>query len=204
MAVLHRFYSIIFAGFGHELAKRLDEHGCIVFASCLHPGKNGASELKRTTSRNVHILPLDVGSDKSVTAALQYVQKHCPHEGVFLSHTEGSYTQKACAKNMLRFHLNYFDGFLKNVQNSCGEAMLIFLNIMLTGMGVASSPATCRTPIRVRHRMSFSLIYSIQSIFLSFTINKSVFGNSVDPNVICAYGTISAVIGFSFPIISLE
>ena len=88
----------MFAGFGHELAKRLDEHGCIVFASCLHPGKNGASELKRTTSRNVHIFPLDVGSEKSVTAALQYVQKHCPEEGGVCLLTS-VYTKGMCVHN---------------------------------------------------------------------------------------------------------
>ena len=70
------------AGFGHDLARRLDDHGCVVFASCLHPGKNGALELDRATSNRVHVMPMDVGSDKSVLAALKYVQKRCPHEGL--------------------------------------------------------------------------------------------------------------------------
>ena len=68
-------------GFGYDLARRLDEHDCIVFATCLHPNKNGAAELDRLTSNRIHVIPLDVGSDKSVDGALKYVQKHCPKEG---------------------------------------------------------------------------------------------------------------------------
>ena len=82
-----------FSGFGHELAQRLDEHGCIVFATCLHPGKNGASELNRATSKRVHVIPMDVGSDKSVTTALKYIQKHCPKEGKFNCSSKATYTR---------------------------------------------------------------------------------------------------------------
>ena len=72
------FYS---KGFGYDLARCLDEHDCIVFATCLQPDKNGATDLNRLTTNRVHVIPLDVGSDESVAGAKKYIHKHCPKEG---------------------------------------------------------------------------------------------------------------------------
>jgi len=63
------------SGFGHELAKRLDNLGFSVFAGCLLPEKDGAQELKELCSDRLHIVPIDVTKDEVVEKAAQYVKK---------------------------------------------------------------------------------------------------------------------------------
>lgn len=61
-------------GFGHELAKRLDERGFKVYAGCLFPEGEGARKLRETCSNSVIVLPLDVTKDQEVDAAVQKVK----------------------------------------------------------------------------------------------------------------------------------
>ena len=79
---LFRFDCI--SGFGHDLAVRLDELGFTVFAGCLRPSGKGAKKLKSVSSRNLHIVPVDVGNDESVAKAHQYVVNHLPKNGKWL------------------------------------------------------------------------------------------------------------------------
>ncbi|XP_041364845.1 D-beta-hydroxybutyrate dehydrogenase, mitochondrial-like [Gigantopelta aegis] len=62
-------------GFGHALAKRLDERGCNVFATCLLEQGEGAKELRRTGTARMRVIPLDVSSDESVQACLRRVRE---------------------------------------------------------------------------------------------------------------------------------
>lgn len=71
----------MFVGFGHDLAKRLDELEFTVFAGCLKPEGEGARKLAKTSSKRLHVVPLDVGSDSSVEEAHEYVKKHLPKNG---------------------------------------------------------------------------------------------------------------------------
>ena len=73
--------AIMFPGFGHDLAHRLDELGFTVFAGCLHPGGHGAKKLKSSSSEKLHIVNHDVSSDDSVAKAHQYVVDHLPESG---------------------------------------------------------------------------------------------------------------------------
>jgi len=68
-------------GFGHDLARRLDDHGFVVFAGCLHPDKAGAQQLRSGSSRRLHVVPHDVRSDDSTELAHAYVKKHLPAGG---------------------------------------------------------------------------------------------------------------------------
>lgn len=63
------------SGFGHELAKRLDSMGFIVYAGCLLPDKEGAQELKKLCSDRLKIVPIDVTKDELVRKAADYVKK---------------------------------------------------------------------------------------------------------------------------------
>lgn len=61
-------------GFGHLIAERLDQEGYVVFAGCLEADGKGATDLKTKCSDRLHIVPLDVTDDKSVTSAGNYVR----------------------------------------------------------------------------------------------------------------------------------
>ncbi|KAG8176236.1 hypothetical protein JTE90_021339 [Oedothorax gibbosus] len=60
-------------GFGHLLARRLDDLGLQVFAGCLLPDGDGAKALKKTASNRLHLVHLDVTQEDSIDKALQYV-----------------------------------------------------------------------------------------------------------------------------------
>uniref|UniRef100_A0A3B4H2K3 D-beta-hydroxybutyrate dehydrogenase, mitochondrial-like n=1 Tax=Pundamilia nyererei TaxID=303518 RepID=A0A3B4H2K3_9CICH len=57
------------SGFGHHLARCLDQKGFVVFAGCLSPGGAGAQSLVRQSSSNLKILKLDVTRDEDLQQA---------------------------------------------------------------------------------------------------------------------------------------
>ena len=63
------------SGFGHRTAKRLaTELGFTVFAACLDVKSEGAKALK--SLQRIKVVPLDVTSDESVDAAVEYVKNN--------------------------------------------------------------------------------------------------------------------------------
>ncbi|KAL3874508.1 hypothetical protein ACJMK2_037517 [Sinanodonta woodiana] len=70
-------------GFGHDLAKRLDDLGFTVFAGCLYPDENGAKILAGKNSKRLHIVPMDVGKTESMSEALEYVKAKLPKTGLW-------------------------------------------------------------------------------------------------------------------------
>lgn len=71
----------VISGFGHELAKRLDQLGFTVFAGCLSEKSTGAQDLRKTSSRRVHILKLDVTKSDDIERATETVRKICKGVG---------------------------------------------------------------------------------------------------------------------------
>lgn len=69
------------SGFGHQLARRLDRQGFVVFAGCLCPEGPGARSLVRESCGNVTVLKLDVTSDAEVQQAKRVVQENLPEKG---------------------------------------------------------------------------------------------------------------------------
>lgn len=63
------------SGFGHKLAKRLDEKGFLVFAGCLAPDREGARQLKETCSKNLTIVQMDVTDDWQVRGVVKAVKE---------------------------------------------------------------------------------------------------------------------------------
>jgi len=63
------------SGFGHKLAKRLDEKGFQVFAGCLAPDREGARQLQETCSKNLTIVQLDVTDDWQVRGMIKAVKE---------------------------------------------------------------------------------------------------------------------------------
>ncbi|XP_071033841.1 D-beta-hydroxybutyrate dehydrogenase, mitochondrial isoform X2 [Parasteatoda tepidariorum] len=63
------------SGFGHDLAKRLDDIGFHVYATCLYPSGSGAERLKNECSTRLQILEMNVASDESVKNAFKLVEK---------------------------------------------------------------------------------------------------------------------------------
>ena len=55
-----------------------------MFAGCLKPEEDGARKLAKLSSKRLHVVPIDVGSDDSMQAAHDYVKKHLPKEGTRL------------------------------------------------------------------------------------------------------------------------
>ncbi|KFM78837.1 Estradiol 17-beta-dehydrogenase 2, partial [Stegodyphus mimosarum] len=70
-------------GFGHLLAKELHKEGFEVFAGCLFPEGNGAKELQNYSSYSIHIIPLDVTSEDSLSKAYQYVANRVKDKGLW-------------------------------------------------------------------------------------------------------------------------
>ncbi|WAR07737.1 H17B6-like protein [Mya arenaria] len=70
-------------GFGHDVARRFDDLGFIVFAGCLKPEGEGARKLKSASSKSLHVVALDVRSDESLELAHEYVKKHLPSGGLW-------------------------------------------------------------------------------------------------------------------------
>ncbi|XP_054714871.1 short-chain dehydrogenase/reductase family 9C member 7-like [Uloborus diversus] len=64
------------SGFGHHLARKLDDLGLHVFAGCLRPDGEGAKNLQESASSRLHILPLNVTSEDSIKEAVRYVEEH--------------------------------------------------------------------------------------------------------------------------------
>ncbi|XP_002741318.2 D-beta-hydroxybutyrate dehydrogenase, mitochondrial-like [Saccoglossus kowalevskii] len=63
-------------GFGHELAKRLDSIGMVVFAGCLLGDGEGALSLISHCSDRLRIVQVDVTSDESVRISRKVVEEH--------------------------------------------------------------------------------------------------------------------------------
>uniref|UniRef100_A0A3Q3EH33 Zgc:113142 n=1 Tax=Labrus bergylta TaxID=56723 RepID=A0A3Q3EH33_9LABR len=71
------------SGFGHQLARCLDQRGFVVFAGCLCPEGAGARSLQSLSSKNLRILKLDVTSDEDVKQAKRVVQENLPEKGLW-------------------------------------------------------------------------------------------------------------------------
>jgi len=71
------------SGFGYELALRLEKMGAIVFAGCLKSQTGGAQELRELNLKRLHVVQMDVTSDEQVAAAVTYVSKHIPPQGLW-------------------------------------------------------------------------------------------------------------------------
>lgn len=69
------------SGFGHHLAKRLDALGYPVFAGCLDGNGAGAKELKRSCSKRLQIVEVDVTKDDSVNNAVRFVEDNLGTSG---------------------------------------------------------------------------------------------------------------------------
>lgn len=80
------------SGYGHQLARCLDEKGFVVFAGCLFPQGKGAQNLARQSSSNLKILKLDVTSDEEVQQVKKTVQENPPEKGETLTHCKKSPT----------------------------------------------------------------------------------------------------------------
>lgn len=72
------------AGFGFALALHLDRLGATVFAGCLNADGPGAMELKEKGSDHLHVLQMDVTSDKQVAECVLYVMRTTSGSGIQL------------------------------------------------------------------------------------------------------------------------
>ncbi|KDR07947.1 D-beta-hydroxybutyrate dehydrogenase, mitochondrial [Zootermopsis nevadensis] len=68
-------------GFGHALALKLANMGAVVFAGCLWSQEGGAKQLKE--HKNIHVVQMDITSDEEMTAALDYVTRNLPLQGLW-------------------------------------------------------------------------------------------------------------------------
>lgn len=71
------------SGFGHELAKRLDHMGFIVFAACLFPDGEGAQSLVRKCSSQLKVIKVDVTQDEDVEQAKKIIENNLPEKGTY-------------------------------------------------------------------------------------------------------------------------
>lgn len=59
--------------------------GAVVFAGCVKAQESGAQELKDLNLKRLHVMQMDVTSDEQVAAAVDYVSRHIPPQGDFIS-----------------------------------------------------------------------------------------------------------------------
>ncbi|XP_033979961.1 D-beta-hydroxybutyrate dehydrogenase, mitochondrial [Trematomus bernacchii] len=71
------------SGFGHQLARVLDDKGFVVFAGCLAPEGPGAQSLAEKSSSNLKVLKLDVTIDEEVQQAKKTVLENLPDKGLW-------------------------------------------------------------------------------------------------------------------------
>ncbi|TDG96103.1 hypothetical protein EPR50_G00236100 [Perca flavescens] len=71
------------SGFGHQLARSLDQKGYVVFAGCLSAEGAGAQSLARQSSSNLRIVQLDVTRDEDMQQAKKMVQENLPDKGLW-------------------------------------------------------------------------------------------------------------------------
>uniref|UniRef100_A0A8B9ZCQ8 Hydroxysteroid 17-beta dehydrogenase 2 n=1 Tax=Buteo japonicus TaxID=224669 RepID=A0A8B9ZCQ8_9AVES len=70
-------------GFGHALAKYLDSLGFVVFAGVLHKDGPGAEELRKTCSRRLSVLQLDITNATQVKEAYLKVSEKVQNTGLW-------------------------------------------------------------------------------------------------------------------------
>ncbi|XP_056884402.1 D-beta-hydroxybutyrate dehydrogenase, mitochondrial isoform X1 [Takifugu flavidus] len=83
------------SGFGHQLARCLDQKGFVVFAGCLFPDGNGAQTLTKHSTCNLKVLKLDVTSDADVEQARKAVLENLPEKGLWAVVNNAGITQWA-------------------------------------------------------------------------------------------------------------
>ncbi|XP_072235613.1 D-beta-hydroxybutyrate dehydrogenase, mitochondrial [Leuresthes tenuis] len=71
------------SGFGHQLARSLDQREFVVFAGCLFPEGSGAQRLARESSSRLKILKLDVTCERDVQQANNMIQRSLPEKGLW-------------------------------------------------------------------------------------------------------------------------
>ncbi|XP_076458567.1 short-chain dehydrogenase/reductase family 9C member 7-like [Babylonia areolata] len=70
-------------GFGHMVAGRLSALGFRVFAGCLDAEGEGAQKLRRLTSPNICVIPLDVTDERQVADARDVVEAQVEGQGLW-------------------------------------------------------------------------------------------------------------------------
>ena len=73
-------------GFGHQVAKQLFAMDFTVFACCLDDQSEGGRKLKslgKDSNGRLHVIKLDVCSQKDVDDAYRYVQNNLPELGLW-------------------------------------------------------------------------------------------------------------------------
>nr|XP_014354404.1 PREDICTED: D-beta-hydroxybutyrate dehydrogenase, mitochondrial-like isoform X2 [Latimeria chalumnae]XP_014354405.1 PREDICTED: D-beta-hydroxybutyrate dehydrogenase, mitochondrial-like isoform X2 [Latimeria chalumnae] len=71
------------SGFGYLLARRLDQLGCRVFATCLFPEGDGARRLRQLCSGRLRIVKCDVTRDEDVRELQKVVTEHTAETGLW-------------------------------------------------------------------------------------------------------------------------
>ncbi|XP_059849133.1 17-beta-hydroxysteroid dehydrogenase type 2-like isoform X1 [Hypanus sabinus] len=71
------------SGFGHALAKYLDELGFIVFAGVLFLDGPGAQDLKRCGSDRLTVLQMDVTNSQQISEVFEYVKAQLKDKGLW-------------------------------------------------------------------------------------------------------------------------
>jgi NAD(P)-dependent dehydrogenase (short-subunit alcohol dehydrogenase family) len=71
------------SGFGHALAKELDNIGAVVYAGCLCTTSQGAKELKSVCSDRLKVVQLDVTDERQIAEAKEFVQRNVGHNGLW-------------------------------------------------------------------------------------------------------------------------
>lgn len=64
------------SGFGHHIAKRLDDRGYTVYAGVLRDDSDGAMALRSRDSSSLHVIKLDVTQEDDINKALDFVSNN--------------------------------------------------------------------------------------------------------------------------------
>lgn len=71
------------SGIGHELAKYLDRLGFVVFAGVLNDKGPGAEQLRKTCSKRLSVLQLDITNSEQIKEAYFEVRKKLQNAGMW-------------------------------------------------------------------------------------------------------------------------
>ncbi|GFR15099.1 d-beta-hydroxybutyrate dehydrogenase, mitochondrial [Trichonephila clavata] len=128
------------SGFGNLLAKLLDTKGFLVYACCLFPDGAGACELRKNTSSNLKIIPLDVTKENDVEKAVEFVKNSLGMYDLWAI-VNNAGIQKGFTVEFTRFadfrdcmevnafgHLRMIHGFLPLLRQSKGRIVNVISN----------------------------------------------------------------------------
>ena len=133
-----------------------------MFAGCVKSQAGGAQELRELNLKRLHVIQMDVTSDEQVAAAVSYVSRHIPPQGICIN--------DLCSNNE-KVHDLYFPLFVVVV-----IIIVVVVVVVVGGSSILTSHEELKSDVcvlvyRQLHQQSFfSFFNALMSTEKSFVV----------------------------------